>query len=715
MKFHKLRNRLAAAATIGAAASSIALMLGAGVASASPPSDPPGGAVPAYPHFYNGNVEGIRDTGSDTTFFMVQKIGDLYTGAGLYGCTLDNAATGDTLFNSSDTDSAATEYYYCQSNQNIDTTDTADNWDRTEVTEGVDDVGSGAGQSQLCGASTLSSPLPVDFARSSVPVSVNCTANPEVGTGYAKDGVPIIDFPTVDPATYGASTFTSTETGSTVSYANVNFGEIGEVADGWLPGDNPSGPYHGQAYTSTAGSFSNTDANPTNSTVYGIWCSGTINDWGYLTNLGGSGKQLAIVGVTVANTGPGGDAVLTLPATATTYFPVTSFPTQIVAGNAASGGASSYGGSNEIASGSTVSTNSGSSITLDKPATTTGGPVTVDFTTTTALAEGKGIPYGLPIRTIGVNTSSGTEKIFQGFAGYNASGTNGCASQVPKLTLVATDPNATTDTGDNATAHTALENNASQIGDFDSADFPNDEVDQAVELATSLYFESNGVFNTNPYAGTGYVTNGSSTTNYSGSEVQEDGEKPTTQNLLNNVYPTARTLFNVYQPTSVRASTAGFLNWICDSNNYFQKGKDNSTGLNFDNELTTIIGGNYGFIRLTDESQETPNTTKDTYAALNGTCGVEATGNLSGSTITITDSSGWANGLTAAPSELADGVTVSGPDLPTAPVSTITNITDSGGVTTITLSAPDLEDSTAEQLTFGLPPVLSVPTADAQR
>ena len=109
---------------------------------------------PVPPHFYNGNVEGIRNTGSDTTFFMMQKIGDLYTGAGLYGCTL-NAAAGRPLYNSGDPASTTSnEEYYCQSGKNISTTDVNDNWDRTEVTEGVDDVGSGAGQNQLCGAVT---------------------------------------------------------------------------------------------------------------------------------------------------------------------------------------------------------------------------------------------------------------------------------------------------------------------------------------------------------------------------------------------------------------------------------------------------------------------------------------------------------------------------------------------------------------------------------
>ena len=52
----------------------------------------------------------------------------------------------------------------------------------------------------------------------------------------------------------------------------------------------------------------------------------------------------------------------------------------------------------------------------------------------------------------------------------------------------------------------------------------------------------------------------------------------------------------------MRASTGGFLNWICDANTNFSKGLDNSTGLNFDSELTTAISTIFGFPRLTDES-----------------------------------------------------------------------------------------------------------------
>ena len=49
----------------------------------------------------------------------------------------------------------------------VSTTDDADNWSRTEVATGVDDVGSGAAKTNCVGA--VPSPLPVDFARSSKP------------------------------------------------------------------------------------------------------------------------------------------------------------------------------------------------------------------------------------------------------------------------------------------------------------------------------------------------------------------------------------------------------------------------------------------------------------------------------------------------------------------------------------------------------------------
>ncbi len=61
----------------------------------------------------------------------------------------------------------------------------------------------------------------------------------------------------------------------------------------------------------------------------------------------------------------------------------------------------------------------------------------------------------------------------------------------------------------------------------------------------------------------------------------------------------SRTLFNIYRTDTVRASTAGFLNWLCDSNSSVQKGTDHVDGGNFDTDLTNTINGTYGFSRVT--------------------------------------------------------------------------------------------------------------------
>ena len=148
--------------------------------------------------------------------------------------------------------------------QNVSTTDVNDNWDRTEVTGGVDHVGSGAGQNQLCGAT--STPLPVDFARSSKPAGTACSTL--VQTGYAKDGVRDHRLPDESDSAYGTST--------TAPYSSINGGVVGPVALGWLPGDPNGGPYTGTTYnpqTNTAG-ISNVDGGGgAGSTAYRLWCA----------------------------------------------------------------------------------------------------------------------------------------------------------------------------------------------------------------------------------------------------------------------------------------------------------------------------------------------------------------------------------------------------------------------------------------------------------
>ena len=506
MRKLKTGHRLAVAGSAGLMAIIGTLGVGVGVASATAPADP---AANVAPHFYNGKVNAIRNAGSDTTFFVMQKLDDLYTSAGLYGCTL-NAGGESSLFNNAFLPSTtANANDYCQSGGNTDTTDTADNWARTEVTTGVDAVGSGAGQNQLCAAANT--PLTVDFARSSKPAGTACSL---VGTGFAKDAVPAVDFPVVNPSTFG--------TVSSGPYASINSGNIGPVAAGWLPGDPVNGPYTGTAFTDVSNADNGGGAS---STAYRLWCAtgGTkITDWGQLTNLSASG--------------PGNGGV--------------------------------------------------------------------------AKTVGNGAPVGVPIRIMGVNAASGTNATFTGFINGSASTT--CSTT---NTNAAADPNPATQPSPNS-PHVALENNSSQVGDFAVGDFPGDLASQAVEVATTIYYASNGVLNTVPYSGS--VNVGSST--FTASKITENGASPSTVRILGNSYPTARVLWNIYRTDTVKASTGGFLNWICDSNTNFQKAKDNSTGLNLDAEVTSDITG-FGFIRLTDVST-TPaiSTPADGIAAPNTTC-----------------------------------------------------------------------------------------------
>ena len=468
--------------------------------------------------------------------------------------------------------------------------------------QGTSLIGSTAGQEQLCG--NLPSPQPVDFARAAKPplslASGGCST--EAPLGFAKDGLPGLDFPTVNPSAWGTAPGSS-------PYASVNGGLIGPVADGWLPGDPTAGPYNGTALTS----LSNADnGGGSSSTAYRIWCatgSPRISDWGQLTNLG---PKLEVVDVVEA-----GSTSVTLSGSAPEG---TTFPA-IANGTAVSGPG--------ITAGTTVSGGGGTAtLTLSK-ATGTSSAATLTFATGSTLAVGSGVAIGLPIRVVGVSTAAGIEATW---ASYAESGVSGGGCSAPSAnTNAANDPNPSTAPSPNS-AHILLQNNASQIADYAASDFPSDPVDQAIEIGTSLYYESNGVYNTNPFAAAAVVTNGSTTISYTLDKLSMNGETPTVPNLLNNFYPTAFTLSNIYRTDTVRASTAGFLNWICDANDDFTKGTDNETGLNFDTELQTLITGTFGFARLTDASVSPSNggTPADNLAAPNTTCasGTVADGSL---------------------------------------------------------------------------------------
>ena len=654
------------AAAVGAAALSATLIVGGGVASASIPSDPPGGATPVPPHFYNGNVEGIRDTGSDTTFFMMQKIGDLYTGAGLYGCTL-NTSAGQTLYNSSDPASSTTnEEFFCQSGQNISTTDVNDNWDRTEVTQGVDDVGSGAGQSQLCAA--LSTPLNVDFARSSKPAGTACSTMVE--TGYAKDGVPILAYP-VNPTVYGTS--------STSPYSGINGGVVGPVSEGWLPGDPNSGPYTGTAFTN----ISNADnGGGASSTAYRIWCAtGTtrISDWGALTNLG---PDIVIPGASVTS----GSTTVTL---ASAVF------SSVASGQTITGP--------DIPSGTTISSiGGGGTLTLSAGRHGHQGQREPQGQHRHHVGRGQRCADRRPDPTLGREHGVGHGGDLSLYAESGVA-SGGCSSNMN--TNSPSDPNPVTDVGDNTSAHVALENNSDQLDQFAITDFPSpDYVDQAIEVATTLYIESNGVYNTNPYAAASTIDG----TSYSGTKVEENSQSPTTSTMLTNHYPTARTLFNIYNTNTVRASAGGFINWLCDSNTNFGKGLDNTTGLNFDSELTTAISTTFGFPRLTDESAAPAiGTPADNQPAPNNTCAASVAVSTTAGSNQITITAGGQlprrhrerRGLVGGAS-----VGVSNANVPSG-----TTVTSGAGTSTLTLSKNATATGTSVATVFaGVPAVTTV-------
>ena len=127
------------------------------------------------------------------------------------------------------------------------------------------------------------------------------------------------------------------------------------------------------------------------------------------------------------------------------------------------------------------------------------------------------------------------------------------------------------------------------------------------------------MFNTNPYAASATVEG----TTYGGNKLKENGVSPATPNLLTE--PRTRRPSDPVQRlplrTRIRASTGGFLNWICDGNTNFSKGLDNTAGKNFDTELNTAITSVFGFPRLTDTSPEaTVTTPADSIAAPNNSC-----------------------------------------------------------------------------------------------
>ena len=607
------------------------------------PAFPTFGVYPEWlpANFQVSNVD--HSEGSDTTLFAMQSVSDLYAQAGLFPFSCQLTTTDQDCLQPSG-----------GVNPNNTQSDPVDNFAATEELQGVNNVGSGNGQAELCGTGVPVATT-VDYARSSKPNSASCAS---AQLGYAKDGVPAVDFQNnIDPHLYGtpsgydalvdpqcstAGKFPSySATNGAVTCTAFPSSGIGPVAAGWLPGDSFTcvpGTCSGTAFTDVDSTGGQT------SVAYRLWCAhgpsstpdeSQITDWGQLTNF------------------------------------------------------------------------------------------------TTAQGVGNGTPIGVPIRIIGVNAASGTASTFNNFA-KAGSGPN-CTSSTSNFNLNAAsgpDPDASQGPAP-ANLETALENDASQIGDFASANWgPTDPADQATDIATSLYYMGNGAYNTNPNApeaslevNSGLVPTTEPST-FTASEMALNQTPVSVANEISNAFPTARTLFNIYKTTAIRASTAGFLNWMCDTNpnpttpilgGQVTKGTNHVDGGNFDKDLSNIIVGQYGFGRLTDATLElsaTAQTTANGVVNPNASCDAQlsiASGGITAGSTTVTMTAtvpstvqpGWTVNIPS-------GYSVGTPTTARVPTDTIASI--SGNTITLTSPATTGTGSVAPSTLYfpGHPPILAI-------
>lgn len=239
-----------------------------GAASAATPNAPIG----ATPRFYStAGVQQIRAAGSETTFYMMSALGDLYNQSSLFGCVL-----------SSSDNRTCTQ-------ANNSATDELDDWSRNEFTNGAG-VGSGGGIGELCGSKPTGG-LSVDFARSSRALGSSdyagtCNTTNLQTLNYADDSVVPLDFPQDGTVTIGSTPVCTTST--IASQLPVGGCQIGPVAAGWTINGNTggtpdplAGPYHGTPFNDM------TVFGPPNTLANRIYCTSTntnpITDWGQLT------------------------------------------------------------------------------------------------------------------------------------------------------------------------------------------------------------------------------------------------------------------------------------------------------------------------------------------------------------------------------------------------------------------------------------------------
>jgi hypothetical protein len=149
------------------------------------------------------------------------------------------------------------------------------------------------------------------------------------------------------------------------------------------------------------------------------------------------------------------------------------------------------------------------------------------------------------------------------------------------------------------------------------------------------------------------------------------------------------------------------LNWVCDGNTNFSKNLDNSTGTNFDQELTNTIQTAFGFPRLTDTNPAPAiSTPADGLAAPNNSCAASLPVNTTSGSNQITLASGNFPGDIVNAGGLVGGgsVTITGAGIPAG-----TTVSSGSGTSTLTLSQNATATATGVTAVFGgVPAVTSV-------
>jgi hypothetical protein len=672
MKLRKLRRRFAFASSLVAAGCAAVLLLGVGMAGTASASV----TIPAFPTFgtypywfqSNASVGNIdHSEGSDTTLFMMETISNLFSQSAIlpFSCQLNSALSACNT----------------TGNPNVSQSDPLDNFTGNEELQGTWNVGSTNGQKALCGSITAPGGLPTDYARSSKPQGGVCSGENEVG--YAKDGIVAIDFQNIDPHLYGTGSGYQTQIDPQCSGSGAGFypsynaagtavvctqfptGGIGPVAAGWLPGDPfncvPAGS--GETGTPCSGTpFSDIDNGGTNSSPFGPAGNGSV-----------AARLWCIHGM--------------------------------VAGTNLS----------QITDWGQLTNLTGSEV------------------------PGQGAPIGVPIRVIAVNQGSGTVYGWLQFAGSGETGGNSanCLGSSSNYDVNgAQGPDPDNPQGFSGNLEVSLENDAAQIGDFANANWPSDAADQAIDIATSLYFISYGVDATNTVATDASIETSvpaGDPSTFTSTQLSSNQDFDSIADNRSNAYPVARTLFNIYLGANVKASVGNFINWTCDGGGASgkgagavspmnPKGTDHINGGNFDQDLTNIISGQYGFSRLTDTTPELQAGSQETVNQVvnpNATCAANLPiTSISGSTITLSSlpasvqpgwtvmlPNGYSTALPTAGTPATTGNGYVGDTLDT--ISTVNTTTDQ-----ITLTSPTVAGtgSTAPPTLYfpGHPPVLNV-------